>query len=418
MSGKKEYLKHHWSFIISLQIPREHLSMNWLRIMICILCTISAFPNDVFAQKDSFNKMQYYNTSPISMRYYNKDVFAINMPDIFAKTFNGKILKATEYTTNPKENWKAQELKFDSNGNIIERVVEWKMGNGNLEFFRYANGNMVSYSKTGIITPDTIESVSYSYNNKGQLFEVFNSKRNTIDSIVYDDFGNKVEVYQIRIWANGARKERELKYRYIYDSNNNLIQKKQKIGMYSEVELYNQFGDIVKKYWDNSGKKSHLFIEYNAKRQVVKKTKYKEGKSTIIYTATYNDEGTLKKSDRFNEKGVKVEIKEFDSKGRIKIMKLDWTGKTNYTITTYSYKEDEKGNLIESWETWTGKNIKFKREYDTKGNLIKITKYQGNSSFVTYAAKFDNYNNPTLKVNYNQQGVAENTRSYSYVYLL
>lgn len=229
--------------------------------------------------------------------------------------------------------------RFDEKGNAIEETV-YSNTDGNvmrLIKFKYdINGNIVEKSA---LKPDNtlVYKHSYKYNTDGIFIEDTEFDRNNaITSVVKnanipDSIKNKYNKRGMLLENNTYWKNKSERKIFLYDSANNLIERK---------------------YF--SAKDSLIFKtthKYDEKGQTIEDIYYKSADS-INYKYTY----------AYDEKGNNTERIYYKSNGSI-----------NYH---YFYKYDEKGNRIEE-DSYKDGNLSHKYVYklDDEGNITEEIRY-------------------------------------------
>lgn len=217
----------------------------------------------------------------------------------------------------------------------------------------YGNG-MIAEEQYNGQDGKAVSSKRNMYDNKGNKIEnAYNSegKINNTKKIVYNDKGSISEetIYN----SSGIL---ESKYIYKYNSNGDII----------EQNIYNSEGNI-------SG--TELYVYDNDRNKTEENIYNSEGDLTDSHRFVYekDGEGNITVKDIFKtEEGEYIEWKKFDVKGNKCEEGSGKAGEKDHSVTTFSY--DEIGNIIEEHCSEPEQYIKYKYEYDSRGNwLTKIT---------------------------------------------
>ena len=181
----------------------------------------------------------------------------------------------------------------------------------------------------------------------------------------------------------------QYKTKYVYDSQNNLIQN----------YIYDSYGDLDKKIIyknDNKGNKIEELI-YDENDSLIKK-----------YTYVYDLRGNLKKEFEYNPQGLKSKkTYKYDLKGNLKKEKFY---RSNGELDgKYIYKYDSQGKVIAKYwfttKVWLTLKLTYKNtyKYNSQGDLIEEILYKNDGSIEnkrSYEYEYDNQGNWIRAIEY------------------
>jgi len=211
------------------------------------------------------------------------------------------------------------------------------------------NGFITIHSEIGKDFNAPWDKESYKYNDMGKIIEhhifEYNKKNGVYEmsetqkTYNYDGLGNKTE--EIRWYEKNGNKIMLDTIKYIYDVNNNLLEK----NLYSMGALYEQ-----------------NIYRYDAKNNAIEDVSFNKG--------NFSNPGKIKSTYKFDANGFKVEFKKFSDDGSL--------------IWMETYKNDIKGNVIEekgyNRDGKLSENINYEYVYDQEGNWTKqIKRYEGSN---------------------------------------
>lgn len=219
----------------------------------------------------------------------------------------------------------------------------------------------------------------YKYNKEGKLVEKISYDYNVLGvnytNYKYDERGNKIEITT----KNNSGISKSI---YIYDTNNNLIEKKNPLDTFNYK--YDNRGNVieVKERVFNT----HVFIKYNDKNKIVKIETYNNDKLSSIDEIEY-----INNNKQYQELTYTDSIL---SKEAIRNYKNDSTLKDETIIEYYTnisdldscYLRRIMSKEIKTYQKDTVLLENRKYEYDEEGNetSIEIRKYDDRSRLIYY----------------------------------
>lgn len=219
----------------------------------------------------------------------------------------------------------------------------------------------------------------YKYNKEGKLVEEISYDYNVLGvnytNYKYDERGNKIEITT----KNNSGISKSI---YIYDTNNNLIEKKNPLDTFNYK--YDNRGNVieVKERVFNT----HVFIKYNDKNKIVKIETYNNDKLSSIDEIEY-----INNNKQYQELTYTDSIL---SKAAIRNYKNDSTLKDETIIEYYTnisdldscYLRRIMSKEIKKYQKDTVLLENRKYEYDEEGNetSIEIRKYDDRSRLIYY----------------------------------
>ena len=178
--------------------------------------------------------------------------------------------------------------------------------------------------------------------------------------------------------------------KYVYDSQNNLIQ-----NIYGFDGIYE---NIFYKY-DNEGNKIEEVI-YDENDSLIKK-----------YIYDYDSQGNLKKEFEYDSQGLKSKkTYEYDSQGNL--IKKKFYLPNGKLDRKYIYKYDSQGKVIAEYRFTTKVRLalkltnKYTYKYNSQGDLIEETLYKNDGSIEhkrSYEYEYDNQGNWIKAIEYNSK---------------
>lgn len=198
---------------------------------------VSNKTNDKIA-KISYKKYNRTGKLVFSEKYNEKNVLLIRRVITYTKTL--KIETITEFKTNTESIKSKNIFRFDSNGNISERVSINTDGDTTsvFKFFYDSKGHIIKelhYDNKG----NLINKISYTYNYNidgfvtRRIVRDFDNKPTSRDSIIY-----KPDEQQVKRIVYYTESNKQIIYTYIYDNAGNVRK---------EI-LTDHSGNILKKY--------------------------------------------------------------------------------------------------------------------------------------------------------------------------
>lgn len=225
----------------------------------------------------------------------------------------------------------------------------------------------------------------YKYNKEGKLVEDISYDYNVFGTeytnYKYDERGNKIEITT----KNNSGISKSI---YIYDTNNNLIEKKNPLDTFNYK--YDNKGNLieVKERIFNT----HVFIKYNDKNKKIKIETYNNDKLSSIDEIEYTNNNKPSQELTYTDSIL--------SKEAIRNYKNDSTLKDETIIEYYTNISDLdscnlrriKSKVIKTYQKDTVLLENMKHEYDEEGNetSIDIQKYDDRSRLIYYEFRFKN----------------------------
>lgn len=319
---------------------------------------------------------------------------------------NGRLIEDTYYNENGIE--RQDKVKYDENGNIIERYEKISIG---LYIKKYNDKGNVEESFFYNNSGDLEDRYTFIYDQEGMLVEVSeygtNERLRSKRILKYDSIGNEIE--SSRYDSNGQIKS---KHNYKYDNDGNRIEVCQYISYKDEFTKYTyryDRGKIVEEYcYDSNGNViSKEIFKYDKNGNEIVNCKYdSNGRMLEKSTHNYDKKGKETKSclygpdkkllhkttTTYDKDGNEIESRNYDSSGSM-YLKYTYTyenGKMTYEcVTRYNsdgntdFKEyyifNSKGEKIEEHYDKPQENLYLKTiyKYNENGDLIEWNKFKG-----------------------------------------
>ena len=244
-----------------------------------------------------------------------------------------------------------QQYEYNDSGNIVKAKAKWRIGSNEGPWRR--------------------NSFTFEYNNNNELIcecEDFGGWKEKY-RYFYDNNGNKI----LQSWLDNRDNLTGFTI-YTYDSNNNLV---------SECD-FDENNNLLSHY--------DYIYEYDGNNNLCEKKAYKDGiiskhivyytdgKQTIKEESLYNNRGELYLRYKYNSLGDTVESRRF-----------------------YNYYSTQPANEIITWV----------REYDSRNNLVKTTRYTRKNEEETprlywvFEDEYDSHNNIVKTTEYDYSNNAE-----------
>ncbi len=243
------------------------------------------------------------------------------------------------------------------------------------------------------------------YNDNGYLLESTSSIG-----------GNKIGNYTMPF--------RSAKIVYKYDKYNNLLSScsynTQGQLEDSSVHEVDKLGNrIIWKIFKGNGVQEWEYVsEYDNGGNLLEVNDYHWSKLISRHTYRYNDRGQCTMESEYEPDGrLKMKkVNRFDENGR-KVETTDFNGSGNYNARhTYGY--NDWGNVIderEYKEDGSDRHTKVLKEYDNQDHMIELRQFDENGKLI-YMGKFDKYNNHLADITYTAEGAVREKVTAEYKY--
>lgn len=293
----------------------------------------------------------------------------------------------------------AQESK-DKKNDWVAEDLRGKVQSVTIRGFRAEGGIQGSVLK-GSLIHTTVKK----YNNSGYLLESTSSIG-----------GNKIGTYTMPF--------RSARIAYKYDKYNNLLSScsynTQGRLEDSSVHEVDKLGNrIIWKIFKGDGTQEWEYVsEYDNAGNLLEVNDYHWSKLISRHTYRYNDDSKCTMEGEYEPDGrLKMKkMNKYDEKGN-KMETIDFNGSGNFNARhTYGY--NDWGNVIEEREykeDGSDRHTKILREFDNQDHVIELRQFDENGKLI-YLGKFDKYDNHLADITYGPDGSVREKVTAEYKY--